>query len=70
MTTQISYHTRDGTRWCAHGTVQDSKRYPNPAGEGLRAEELGGTHRQAGGHEQGQGGPRKEARGCDASHAR
>src|SRR5215208_4974619 len=37
--------------------------YPEPAGEGLGAEELGGTAGPARGHAQGQGGARQEAFG-------
>jgi transposase len=63
-------HQQDRRRWRAHRVVRGGERHPDPAGEGLGPEELGGAAGSARGHAQGEGGAGEEARGRPAPHAR
>ncbi len=55
----------------AHRALRGGPRHVDQAAQGLHAtEELGDADRQAGRHEQGQGGAGAQARGDHASHAR
>jgi hypothetical protein len=53
----------------AYGPIRGRQRHPDPAGEGLVAQELGGTPGGARGHAKGQGGIGPQARGRVAQNA-